>query len=329
MSFIELARALSGSSQHADGAGVCTALSSMAIVIASRRPAVAWRFGGLRRRADAGGDDRQFAGARLSGADAAELLRRDRDDVAGDDDSRRPDTRPCRFGRRRPARRRDPRHGRRRLRCCRPARPANSGSAGRWSFAATGRIRKPPRPRSAPASGTRATSARSMADGFFRIVDRKKDMLNRGGFKVYSVSRSRTLMGWGPRRRRRPPSSACRARSSASASRRCCMRPARPSTRTPCAATAPSSSPIAECAGTTISSWSDLPLPRNANGKVDEASAARSGQRLRQERPAGSTEPLLSRAQRGRRGAASRARSRSRRPVGTRSRSSRRSRANR
>jgi len=33
-------------------------------------------------------------------------------------------------------------------------------------------------------------------DGFFRIVDRKKDMLNRGGFKVYSVKVENVLMGW-------------------------------------------------------------------------------------------------------------------------------------
>jgi O-succinylbenzoic acid--CoA ligase len=34
------------------------------------------------------------------------------------------------------------------------------------------------------------------ADGFVRIVDRKKDMLNRGGFKVYSVKVENVLMGW-------------------------------------------------------------------------------------------------------------------------------------
>ena len=34
------------------------------------------------------------------------------------------------------------------------------------------------------------------ADGFVRIVDRKKDMLNRGGFKVYSVKVEDVLMGW-------------------------------------------------------------------------------------------------------------------------------------
>jgi len=34
------------------------------------------------------------------------------------------------------------------------------------------------------------------ADGYVRIVDRKKDMLNRGGFKVYSVKVENVLMGW-------------------------------------------------------------------------------------------------------------------------------------
>ena len=34
------------------------------------------------------------------------------------------------------------------------------------------------------------------AEGFVRIVDRKKDMLNRGGFKVYSVEVENVLMAW-------------------------------------------------------------------------------------------------------------------------------------
>jgi len=34
------------------------------------------------------------------------------------------------------------------------------------------------------------------ADGYVRVFDRKKDMLNRGGFKVYSVEVENTLMGW-------------------------------------------------------------------------------------------------------------------------------------
>ncbi len=34
------------------------------------------------------------------------------------------------------------------------------------------------------------------AQGFVRIVDRKKDMLNRGGFKIYSVEVENVLMAW-------------------------------------------------------------------------------------------------------------------------------------
>ena len=34
------------------------------------------------------------------------------------------------------------------------------------------------------------------ADGYVRVFDRKKDMLNRGGFKIYSVEVENVLMGW-------------------------------------------------------------------------------------------------------------------------------------
>jgi O-succinylbenzoic acid--CoA ligase len=34
------------------------------------------------------------------------------------------------------------------------------------------------------------------AHGFVRVFDRKKDMLNRGGFKIYSVEVENTLMAW-------------------------------------------------------------------------------------------------------------------------------------
>ena len=34
------------------------------------------------------------------------------------------------------------------------------------------------------------------ADGFVRIFDRKKDMLNRGGYKIYSVEVENALMAW-------------------------------------------------------------------------------------------------------------------------------------
>ena len=34
------------------------------------------------------------------------------------------------------------------------------------------------------------------ADGYVRVFDRKKDMLNRGGFKIYSVEVENVLMAW-------------------------------------------------------------------------------------------------------------------------------------
>jgi long-chain acyl-CoA synthetase len=34
------------------------------------------------------------------------------------------------------------------------------------------------------------------ADGYVRVFDRKKDMLNRGGYKVYSVEVENALMAW-------------------------------------------------------------------------------------------------------------------------------------
>ena len=44
-----------------------------------------------------------------------------------------------------------------------------------------------PRRRSAAATGTPATSARSTREAIVRVFDRKKDMINRGGYKVYCV----------------------------------------------------------------------------------------------------------------------------------------------
>ncbi len=52
------------------------------------------------------------------------------------------------------------------------------------------------RRRSPPATGIRATSARSTQHGFVRVFDRKKDMLNRGGYKIYSVEVENVLMAW-------------------------------------------------------------------------------------------------------------------------------------
>ena len=115
------------------------------------------------------------------------------------------------------------------------------------------------------------------AEGFVRIVDRKKDMLNRGGFKVYSVKVENVLMGGPASSRRR--SSACPARCSASASTPCCMRPGAAIDDGGAAPRiAPSGSPTTRCRK--ASSGAHCPLPRNANGKVHEAAAARRARRL-------------------------------------------------
>ena len=178
---------------HADGAGDVQALPARARLRATRSRVVAHRR--LRRRADAGGDDRR-AGRGAAEPGPRQRLRRHRDDLADDDDAGRPDARPCRHRRRRAAVRRDRRHGRRRPRGAAPARPASSGSAGRWSCPATGTT-----PRATAASFTagfwHSGDLGSVdGEGYVRIFDRKKDMLNRGGFKVYSVEVENALMGY-------------------------------------------------------------------------------------------------------------------------------------
>ncbi len=70
-------------------------------------------------------------------------------------------------------------------RCLPPAKPAKSASRARTSPRATGTARRRlPEPLSATASSP-ATSATWMSDGFFYLVDRKKDMIISGGFNVY------------------------------------------------------------------------------------------------------------------------------------------------
>ncbi|MEO5845484.1 MAG: AMP-binding protein [Caldimonas sp.] len=102
------------------------------------------------------------------------------------------------------------------------------------------------------------------AEGFVRIVDRKKDMLNRGGFKIYSVKVENVLMGWpgvveaavvgvpcpvlGERVRAvlHAPGAAI---DEAALRRHCAER-------------------LADYEVPESFVWSTLPLPRNANGKV-------------------------------------------------------------
>jgi len=102
------------------------------------------------------------------------------------------------------------------------------------------------------------------ADGFVRIVDRKKDMLNRGGFKVYSVKVENVLMGWPGvveaavvgvpcpvlGERVRAVLYAAGATIDEAALRRHCA------------------GQLADYEVPESFVWSTLPLPRNANGKV-------------------------------------------------------------
>ena len=84
------------------------------------------------------------------------------------------------------------------------------------------------------------------AQGYVRVFDRKKDMLNRGGYKIYSVEVENVLMAWpgmveaavvgGP------------ARCSASACTRSCTRPAAAQpTTTRCAPSARRGWPTTRC----------------------------------------------------------------------------------
>ena len=75
-------------------------------------------------------------------------------------------------------------------------RPASSGSAGRWWCPATG-----PMPQATAAAFTagywHSGDLGSIdAEGYVRVFDRKKDMLNRGGYKIYSVEVENVLMAW-------------------------------------------------------------------------------------------------------------------------------------
>ena len=76
-----------------------------------------------------------------------------------------------------------------------------AGDTGELDRRADGRSRYCANPEATAASFsagfcTQATSAWSTPTASVRIVDRKKDMLNRGGFKVYSVKVENVLMGW-------------------------------------------------------------------------------------------------------------------------------------
>ena len=77
---------------------------------------------------------------------------------------------------------------------CRAARSARSGSAARTSSPATGAIPKPPRRRSAAAGSAPATSAIATTAGLYYVVDRKKDVIIRGGENVYCAEVEAALL---------------------------------------------------------------------------------------------------------------------------------------
>ena len=78
---------------------------------------------------------------------------------------------------------------------CRAARSARSGFAAVRSSRATGTIRRRRPKVLPPASGIPAISARSTQQNFVRVFDRQKDMINRGGLKIYSAEVESVLAG--------------------------------------------------------------------------------------------------------------------------------------
>jgi O-succinylbenzoic acid--CoA ligase len=102
------------------------------------------------------------------------------------------------------------------------------------------------------------------ADGYVRVFDRKKDMLNRGGFKVYSVEVENVLMNW--------PGMV----EAAVVGRPCPVLGERVhafvhapgATRDDDALRAFCAARLADYKVPETFTWTDAPLPRNANGKL-------------------------------------------------------------
>jgi O-succinylbenzoic acid--CoA ligase len=102
------------------------------------------------------------------------------------------------------------------------------------------------------------------AGGYVHVADRKKDMINRGGYKIFSVEVENVLMSW--------PG----VLEAAVVARRCPvlgervhgvvhapgMAPDEDALRAHCAAH------LADYKVPETFTWSDAPLPRNANGKL-------------------------------------------------------------
>jgi O-succinylbenzoic acid--CoA ligase len=102
------------------------------------------------------------------------------------------------------------------------------------------------------------------AQGYVRVLDRKKDMLNRGGYKVYSVEVENALMAW--------PGMA----EAAVVARPCAVLGERVHAFVYAPGQAPDDTALrAHCAQLLADykvpetlTWCDAPLPRNANGKL-------------------------------------------------------------
>jgi long-chain acyl-CoA synthetase len=102
------------------------------------------------------------------------------------------------------------------------------------------------------------------ADGYVRILDRKKDMLNRGGYKVYSVEVENALMAWPGVVEAAVVGVPCpvlgeRVHAAVYAPG---LAPDDPALRAHCATL------LADYKVPETIAWRSEPLPRNANGKV-------------------------------------------------------------
>ncbi len=102
------------------------------------------------------------------------------------------------------------------------------------------------------------------AQGFVRVFDRKKDMLNRGGYKIYSVEVENVLMGWHGIVEAAVVGKPCpvlgeRVHAFVHAPGRA---PDDAALRAFCAAR------LADYKVPESVTWTDAPLPRNANGKL-------------------------------------------------------------
>jgi len=119
------------------------------------------------------------------------------------------------------------------------------------------------------------------ADGFVRVVDRKKDMLNRGGYKVYSTEVENVLLAWPGIVEAAVVGTPCpvlgervlavvhapdAARDDAALRRHCAER-------------------LADYKVPERFVWSNAPLPRNANGKVLKRMLRESSTAAPEERP--------------------------------------------